>query len=65
MLNRPDTLPSEDPVLRISKGLTLCPRIKDKAEIIIDFPAPVSPVRTLSPLENSIARVSIIPIFSI
>ena len=52
------------PVL-IRSLLVLSPVTAFIESIIIDLPAPVSPVRTLNPSENSISASSIIAIFSI
>ena len=41
------------------------PKTAPIASIIIDFPAPVSPVRTLKPFSNSISQCSITATFSI
>ena len=51
--------------VRTSSLDVLSPRIALIESTIIDLPAPVSPVRTLKPVENSMSAFSITAIFSI
>ena len=51
--------------VRISSREVLKPRTALIESKIIDLPAPVSPLSTLKPFENSISALSIIAMFSI
>ena len=51
---------AEDSPVRIKLESALPPRIRLRASIIIDFPAPVSPVSAVRPDVNSTFRLSII-----
>ena len=51
--------------MRISSLEVRSPRTAFIESIMIDLPAPVSPVRTFSPLSNSSSALSITAIFSI
>ena len=59
-----DTTPYSAPV-RTSSRLVRAPSTAPSESTMIDLPAPVSPVRTVNPLPNSISAFSITAIFSI
>ena len=53
-----------DAPFRTTSRVVLYPKTAPIASMMIDFPAPVSPVNTLKPYPNSMSQLSITAIFS-